>query len=82
MKLKKIGIALAAVAMLTLSGCAGSFEDNRTPVEESNDYKGFTIEEIKHELKDGRTVTCLVEDGGYDGGITCDWENASLPADR
>lgn len=28
------------------------------------------------ELDDGRTVTCVVHEDGYRGGITCDWESA------
>ena len=29
------------------------------------------------ELKDGRNVTCVVYDGNYSGGISCDWENTT-----
>lgn len=77
-KFLTVGFVAGALA-LTLSGCGAQTTQN---VEETSDYVDFSIEEIHHTLKDGRVVTCLIEDGFRVGGISCDWESASLPSDK
>jgi len=75
---KKLAIILVTSGSLMLAGC-GTVPEAQ-PFEKTDTYSGFTIEEIKHKLKDGREVVCLVEDGGHDGGISCDWDNATTEA--
>lgn len=84
-KILKVGAVLGA-ALIALTGCSASATDNVTQssqgevVEKSPDNKVYVqdslLKENVYTLSDGRTVTCLALLGPYQGGLTCDWDNA------
>lgn len=61
MRRKVIASLLGA---LVLAGCG--LNDDNTGLDEG-------IHEVPVELKDGRTVTCILYKGYRKGGLSCDW---------
>lgn len=61
-------LIIAASAALLLTGCSGGGQSTAgTP---STLLKERTIT-----LTDGRTITCIIYQNGYAGGLSCDWDN-------
>lgn len=68
-----------AVLVLTLAGCRSDLErpeETKPPVYSAPEY----LLEVTKELSDGRTVTCIYVNS-VGGGISCDWDNASVGGD-
>ncbi len=63
--------ALAALAVITLAGCAGTSDA------ESVDAKPQRRAAWVQPLPDGGEVVCIFAKSGYAGGVTCDWDNAT-----
>lgn len=70
--------AAVTVTALLAGGCgvaiAGSTHEQR-PVS-ATDYDNGAVLEVPVRLADGRTVTCLINESGYRGGLSCNWQEA------
>lgn len=80
----RIGWWLAGIAAVTVVSLAACGSDGRGGVTTQPNDKGAgtyssSLSERIITLKDGRTVTCVIYDGGYPGGLSCDWANAKRP---
>lgn len=64
--------------MIVNIGCSDtstSNEEDKLGEFKVSGYGSMIEQEI--ELKDGRTVTCVLYDSNYSGGISCDWQNTT-----
>lgn len=75
-KVKSALLAVAAVALLSLSACADDTPKPTSPQTLSTDDNNNYIYETEKKLSDGRTVKCLVYNSYQEGGIDCDWASA------
>jgi len=73
---KIIAIAMTTVSLVALTACSDTSNDENKSEEVSVSNYGRMVEKDM-KLKDGRNVTCVVYDGNYSGGISCDWENTT-----
>lgn len=73
----------AVVCLLSAAGCAdgqtGNGKDN-APVPEYNRYtsNGDQFSHKTVRLPDGRQVDCVVFEAKYRGGLSCDWDHATM----
>lgn len=80
-RLQKIStLLLVFVTMIGLSAC-GAPEKTSTQVSQPEEVQksfdsGSYLKIGFKKLPDGRTVTCVVYQQGYAGGLSCDWANA------
>lgn len=63
--MKRSLAALAAMAIVVLSGCATEYESDPW------------VSVVPVTTHDGRTVQCALYKNGYAGGLSCDWEGMS-----
>lgn len=71
--MKRFRVALFMAGLLSiglLSGCSTDTSDEKSS-------SNGSVSEIVKTLHDGREVTCLLFEGIYKGGISCDWEGAT-----
>lgn len=77
---------LLVPACLMCAGCAGcdaedgdvrSEAGTEHSVADCADYDGDYIGECELKLHDGRRVTCAILVGYRQGGLSCDWANAT-----
>ena len=57
-----------AIVLLLLTACGGN---NTNPGNKSGNIRVFDVN-----VPDGRVVTCISEQSGYAGGLSCDWAGA------
>ena len=72
---------IAAVTVVSLAACSGGPSGGTTtqPVDKGAGSYSSSLSERIIKLKDGRVVTCVIYEGGYAGGLSCDWDNAKAP---
>jgi hypothetical protein len=71
--MKRLTITATAVLLaLGLTACASPFESSSPSTQSSS--RDITVQTV--DTPDGRAVTCILWDGGYNGGISCDWDEA------
>lgn len=82
------GAGIALLSVLALTGCSAveaEFGDPATeaPASESSTTPedSFNLEEVWITLSDGRRVVCVRNDKLRQGGLSCDWDGAAVPAD-
>lgn len=67
------------VCLLSVAGCAdGQTQTDKAPVSE---YPSDVEHRFSHKtvhLPDGRQVDCVVFEAHYKGGISCDWDHATI----
>lgn len=88
---QRILTALLIPVCLMCAGCDGSDAEDgdiwsEAGAEESvancADYNGRRIGECELRLHDGRRVTCAILFGYKQGGLSCDWANATEETDK
>lgn len=71
-KTKKIMLGIAAVAMTaTMAGCGGLGTEGE--VEQVGPDNG-SFKRIEVTVEGDQTVKCIQYDAGYQGGLSCNWE--------
>lgn len=75
---KIIAVLAVAASLMLLAGCSREPEkvqvvDSSVPTNTGgpDDLTAYEVETM-----DGRTVDCVVWDGGVNGGFSCDWDGA------
>ena len=64
---------IAAVLLLSLTGCSTTITDTKGETQYEDDIYTFY-----QDLPDGTQVLCINLDGGYNGGISCDWAHKTV----
>lgn len=63
-----IAIMLLLIVMVAFNSSENTPDSNK----KVNSVSGLS--EWKYTLSDGRIITCIVYQGGYAGGLDCDWK--------
>jgi PBP1b-binding outer membrane lipoprotein LpoB len=75
----KTKLIIAAIAAFFIAGCEMTEAEKAEARKINVETITSRIKETHMTLSDGRKITCLVYDGYYAGGLSCDWHNTQQP---
>lgn len=87
------GVGIVLLSVLALTGCSAveaEFGDpaSEAPASEAPASESSTtpkdnplLDEVWITLSDGRRVVCVRNNAVREGGLSCDWDSAAVPAD-
>ena len=82
------GVGIVLLSVLALTGCSAVEAEFGDPASEAPASESSTtpkdnplLDEVWITLSDGRRVVCVRNNAVREGGLSCDWDSAAVPAD-